>query len=189
MKRCLFLLIALLCSPLSGKSQIAASPWTHVFVADVNLAFGPSTTATWDPSIGFRFQVSDHFRVGVGDVSFGSADLVSGTRYAIMGGPVGEYLAPINENLSYSVLLGIPFQDRWGASILHAFGAAPYGAADLDYHFSQVFSLAGIVKVQYITSDAYLRMPRVLPSSALIVAFGLGFHFYICPDYSATNKL
>src|SRR5258706_11341497 len=112
MKRCLFLLIALLVFPISGKSQIATPPWANVFVADVNLAFGPSTTATWVPSIGFRFQVSDHFRVGIGDVSFGSADLLSGTRYAIMLGPVAEYLAPINENLSYSILAGIPLQER-----------------------------------------------------------------------------
>jgi len=179
MKRCLFLLITVLFFPISGKSQIASSPWTNVFVADVNLAFGPSTTATWDPSIGFRFQINDHFRVGIGDVSFGSADLLSGTRYAIMGGPVVEYLAPINDNLSVSILAGIPLQDRWGASIAHAFGAAPYVSGDLDYHFSPVFSLAGIIRIQDITTDAYLRSPRVLPSSALIVAFGLGFHFYL----------
>ena len=178
MKRCLFVFIALLSFSGTGRSQITSSAWTNVFVADVNLAFGPSTTATWDPSIGFRFQVSDHFRVGLGDVSFGAADLLSGTRYAIGGGPVGEYLAAINDNLSYSILAGIPLQNRWGASIAHAFGLAPYGAADLDYHFTPDFSLAGIIKVQYITSDAYLRMPRVLPSS-LIIAFGLGFHFYL----------
>src|SRR4051812_25783216 len=176
MKRCLFLLIAVYFFPIAARCQIASSGWKNILAVDVNLAFGPSTTATWDPSIGFRFQVQDHFRIGIGDVSYGSAELVSGTRHAIMFGPVAEYLAPLGDNLSYSIIAGIPFQDRWGASIAHAFGMAPYGSFDLDYHFSPVFSLAGIVRVQYITTDAYLRSPRVLPSSALLVAFGLGFH-------------
>jgi hypothetical protein len=167
--------------PLAGISQVSgniSSAWTNVLVADINLAFGPSSTATWDPSIGFRFRIHDHFRIGIGDVSFGSADLVSGTRYAIMAGPVVEYLAPISDNLSYSILAGVPLQNRWGAKITHAFGAAPYGSAALDYYFSPVFALAGIARVQYIATEAYLRSPRVLPSSALIAAFGLGFHFY-----------
>ena len=181
MKRCLFLFISALCFPTAGISQIAgtsSSAWTNVFVADVNLAFGPSSTATWDPSIGVRFQVSDHFRIGIGDLSYGSADLVSGTRNAIMGGPVVEYLASVNENISYSILAGIPLQDRWGASIVHGFGAAPYGSAALDYHFSPVFALAGTLRMQFIATDTYLRSPRVLPSSAVIAALGVGFHFY-----------
>jgi hypothetical protein len=182
MKRCLFLFITTLCFPIIGIGQIAntsSSTWRNVFVAEVNLAFGPSTTATWDPSIGFRFQVNDHFRVGIGDVSYGSADLISGTRHAIMGGPVVEYLASINTNLSYSIVAGVPLQDRWGASIAHGFGAAPYGSGALDYYFSDAFSLAGIIRIQFVTTDTYLRSPRVLPSSAVIAAFGLGFHFYL----------
>ncbi len=181
MKRHLFLLIALFSFPLAGITQVSGNTsdeWSNILAADVNLAFGPSSTATWDPSVGFRMQVSDHFRVGIGDVSFGSADLLSGTRYAIMGGPVVEYLASISDDLSYSILAGLPFQNRWGAGIPHSFGTAPYGSASVDYYFSSVFSLAGILRIQYIATEAYLRTPRILPSSALIAAFGLGFHFY-----------
>jgi len=182
MKRCLFLVIAVLVFPLVGTCQVAgttSSAWTNVIVAELNLAFGPSTTATWDPSLGFRIQVNDHFRVGIGDVSYGSADLLSGTRHAIMAGPVVEYLAPAGDNLSYSILAGIPLQDRWGAAIDHAFGVAPYAAGALDYHFSPIFALAGTLRVQYIATDAYLRSPRVLPSAAVVAAIGLGLHFYL----------
>ena len=181
MKRCLFVFLFVFFIPLAGISQVSeniSSAWTNVLAADVNLAFGPSSTATWDPSIGFRLQINDHFRVGIGDVSFGSADLLSGSRFAIMGGPVVEYLAPISDNLSYSILAGIPLQTRWGAGISSTFGAAPYGSAALDYHFSPLFALAGTCRLQYIATEAYLRSPRVLPSSALLAAFGLGFHFY-----------
>ncbi len=181
MKRHFFLLIALSIFPIAGITQVSGnttSTWTNVLSADVNLAFGPSSTATWDPSLGFRLQVSDHFRVGIGDVSFGSADLISGTRYAIMGGPVVEYLASISDDLSYSILAGVPLQNRWGAGISHGFGTAPYGSAALDYYFSPLFSLAGNLRIQYIATEAYLRSPRILPSSALIAAFGLGLHFY-----------
>ena len=181
MKRYLFVFFIAFYCPVKGISQVASNTsgaWTNVLVLDVNLAFGPSTTATWDPSLGFRLQVNDHFRVGIGDVSFGSADLLSGTRYAIMGGPVVEYLSAFSDNLSYSIVAGVPLQNRWGASIAHSFGAAPYGSAALDYHFSPVFALAGIAKFQFIATEAYLRSPRVLPSSALIAAFGIGFHFY-----------
>jgi hypothetical protein len=182
MKRYLFLLLAVFLFPCEGISQVpntTSSAWANILAVDVNLAFGPSSTATWDPSIGFRFQINDHFRVGIGDVSFGAADLLSGTRYAIMGGPVVEYLSHISNELSYSILAGIPLQNRWGAYITHTFGAAPYGAASLDYHFSPAFSLAGDFRLQYIATEAYLRSPRVLPSSSLLIALGLGFHFYL----------
>jgi hypothetical protein len=179
MKRYQFVIFLVLFFPLQGTCQISNSAaWTNVLVVDVNLAFGPSTTATWDPSLGFRLQVNDHFRVGIGDVSYGSADLLSGTRHAIMAGPVVEYLASISENLSYSIVAGVPLQNRWGASIAHSFGAAPYASAAMDYHFSPVFALSGNARFQFITTEAYLRSPRVLPSSALIAALGIGFHFY-----------
>jgi len=182
MKRYLFLLTILVLFPIKGIGQMAGNTsrtWANILSVDVNLAFGPNATATWDPSIGFRLQVHDHFRVGIGDVSYGSADLLSGTRHAIMGGPVVEYLAPVSSELSYSITAGVPLQNRWGASIPHTFGAAPYGSAALDYHFSQIFSLAGMLRVQYLATEAYLRSPRVLPSSSVIIAFGLGFHFYL----------
>jgi hypothetical protein len=181
MKRCVLVFIVVFSIPLAGIGQVPgniSSAWTNVLAVGVNLAFGPRSTATWDPSIGFRLQVNDHFRVGIGDVSIGSANLLSGTRYAIMGGPVVEYLSPLSDNLSYSIIAGVPLQTRWGAVISSAFGAAPYGSAALDYHFSPFFSLAGILRVQYIATEAYLRSPRVLPSSSLLAAFGLGFHFY-----------
>ena len=177
MKRCLFLLIALFFLPTAGTCQISPG-WTNVFVAEANLAFGPSSTATWDPSIGFRLQIADHFRVGIGDLSYGSADLVSGTRNAIMLGPVIEYLIPSSDNLSYSILAGLPVQDRWGANINHAFGVAPYGCGSVDFHFASNFALAGTLRVQYIASEAYLRTPRVLPSAAFVAALGIGFHFF-----------
>jgi hypothetical protein len=181
MKSCLFLLIAVLCSPIAGISQVAgtvSNGWTNVFTADLNVAFGPSTTATWDPSVGCRIQITDHLRVGVGDLSYGTADLLSGTRHAIMLGPVVEYLIPVSENQSYSILAGIPIQDRWGASITHAFGVAPYGMGSFEYHFSLTIALAGTLKVQYIATEAYLRTPRVLPSSAFVAALGIGFHYF-----------
>ena len=182
MKRYLFLFLLVLFFPVRGDCQIPennAGAWKNILPVDINLAFGPNSTATWDPSIGFRFQVSEHFRVGIGDVSFGAADLISGTRYAIMGGPVVEFVAPITNDISYSILAGVPLQTRWGAAIAHTFGAAPYGAASLDYHFSPVFALAGDFRLQYVATEAYLRSPRVLPSNAFLIAFGLGFHFYL----------
>lgn len=175
-KRILFFVLFLI--PVCGMSQ-APSPRSDVASLDVNLAFGPSTTATWDLSLGYRFQVSDQLRVGIGDLSYGNATLASGTRNAIMLGPVVEYLLPATGNISYSILAGIPIQNRWGANIDHAFGVAPYGEGMVDYHFNPQFSLAGIIKAQFIVSDAYLRMPRVLPSSAVILALGVGFHFYL----------
>ena len=177
MKRLLYLVIALLLFPLPGKSQVV--PWTDVFSVDINLAFGPSTSATWDPALGFRWQFNDEFRIGIADVSFGSADLASGSRYAIMGGPVIEYIASHSKNLSVSLFAGLPFQVRWGAEISSGFGAAPYSSAALDYYFSPKFALSGVGKVQYIASNTYLRTPRVLPASAVLIAFGLGFHFYL----------
>src|SRR3954471_5264120 len=97
MKRFLIFLFAVLFIPSKGISQLAGSmsPGIHTSVLsiDANLAFGPSSSATWDPSLGFRLQVNDKVRVGIGYVSFGSADVASGTRYAIMGGPVVEYIA------------------------------------------------------------------------------------------------
>jgi hypothetical protein len=181
MKRYLFVLIVALGVPSTGMGQVAGdmpSPWRNVLSVDVNLAFGPSSTATWDPSIGFRFGLNDHFRVGIGDVSFGGADVATGTRYAIMGGPVVEYTSLFASNFSYSILAGIPLQNRWGAQIPHGFGAAPYGAAAVDYLFTPGFAFAGLVRVQYIATDTYLRSPRVLPSSAIVIGFGIGFHFY-----------
>jgi hypothetical protein len=178
MRRYLFVLLCLPLFATAGTCQVAGSAWTNVFSVDVNLAFGPKATATWDPSIGFLMQINDRFRVGIGDVSYGTADLLSGTRRAIMGGPVVELLLPASEYVSYSIHAGVPLQNRWGAGIAHSFGAAPYGSGAIDYHFSPVFSLAGIVRVQYLATEAYLRSPRVLPSSALIIALGVGFHFY-----------
>ena len=181
MKRYLFLLIVALFIPTQGFGQVAgniSSAWTNVLAVDVNLAFGPSSTATWDPSIGFRLQLNDHFRAGIGDVSFGSADLTSGTRYGIMGGPVVEYTAQFRKDLSYSVIAGIPLQARFAAHISSTFGAAPYVGGALDYHFSPEFALAGVARFQYVATEAYLRSPKMLPSSALLIAFGLGFHFY-----------
>jgi hypothetical protein len=178
MKRCLFFFFALFLFPSAGRSQLSTVPWTNIIDLGVNLAFGPSTTATWDPSIGFRFQGSDHFRIGIGDLSYGSADLASGTRHAITFGPVAEYLLQRSPTIAYSVIVGIPIQDRWGASIDHTFGVAPYAAGDVDYFFSDQFSVAGILKLQYVATDAYLRMPRMLPSSAFIAALGIGFHYH-----------
>ena len=154
------------------------SPPTSLFVVDVTLAFGPSSAATWDPSLGIRWQINDNFRIGLGDVSFGSADLASGSRYAIMGGPVIEYFHRFRSNCTGSILVGAPLQTRWGAGIDGGLGVAPYGLLALDYHFSENFALAAIGKIQYVATEAYLRMPRVLPSSSLIIGFGLGTHFY-----------
>ena len=161
MKRYLFLLIASLSFPLAGICQTSGeplTPLTNVLGVDVNLAFGPSSTATWDPSLSYRIQVTDHFRVGIGDVSFGSADLISGTRYAIMGGPVVEYFAPISTTLSYSIFAGVPLQNRWGAGIAHGFGTAPYASTALDYYFSPVLAVAGAIRIQYVATETYQRI-------------------------------
>src|SRR5690349_5942684 len=108
MKRYFFLLILFASLPTICIGQVLINniPEDHknAFSLDANLAFGPSTTATWDPSLGLRLQVSDYLRIGIGDVSIGSADLASGSRYAIMGGPVVEFIIPRANNLSGSVL-------------------------------------------------------------------------------------
>ena len=181
MKKLFVFVFVVLILPSLGIGQTAMKPlpWTNVFAFDINLAFGPSSTPTWDPSVSFRWQFNDEFRIGIADVSFGEADLSSGSRYALMGGPVLEYIVMHKPNFSVSLFAGLPFQTRWGAGISSGFGAAPYASAAFDYYFSPDFALSGIGRIQYVATNSYLRTPRVLPASSLLVAFGLGFHFYL----------
>ncbi|MDP4219885.1 MAG: hypothetical protein Q8916_10815 [Bacteroidota bacterium] len=176
--------------PLSAHGQGAQSDTINsgkIFTIDGNLAFGPHSAATWEPSIGFRWVMDEHIRVGIGDFSFGYADIASGTRMAFMVGPVLEYSIQAARQISYSFIAGATMQLRWGAGIGTLFGSMPYGGAQLEFHSEpdepglslQRISLVSMCKVEYVTSDKYLRMPRILPQSAITIAFGLGLHFYL----------
>jgi hypothetical protein len=182
MKRCLFFVIVLL-YPVAARSQGDASiiqpqaKSINLVSLGANLAFGPSSTITWDPSLAYRRALNDHWWIGIGDLSYGSTDLPSGTRHAIMGGPMAEYtLTPAN-GLSYSILAGITIQDRWGAEISASLGIAPYGAFQAGYEITPSFTAVGSARLQFIASDAYLRTPRMLPSASIIVALGLGVNY------------
>ncbi len=74
-------------SPIEKRPTYASA----VFTVDLNLAFGPSSTATFDYGLGVRWRVAPNFRIGFSDLSFAQADISSGTRSGISVGPSCEY--------------------------------------------------------------------------------------------------
>lgn len=184
MKRTLFIFFTFI-FPFAGKCQILdslpPSEPSVILTVDVNLAFGPSAYSTWEPSVGVRLLKDEHISIGIGDIGIGYAKLVSGTRYAFMAGPVIDYSLPLTDRLSYFFIAGVTLQIRWGAGIGTLYGSIPYIGGGLEYlpEFGSIVTVTPFLKIEYVASDKYLRMPRILPATAITIAFGMGLHIYL----------
>ncbi len=77
----------------------------------------------------------------------------------------------------FNARAAVPIQIRFGGDIDSKFGFAPYVEPELAFHLSDEFNLGINMRAQYIVSDGFLRIPRVLPQNAVVLAGGISCNF------------
>jgi len=178
-------MVAVFACALFGANKVLASDYDSLTIIhkyyipiNANYAGGPGSVPTWDWGVGFLYQLpQSDLRLGVTNVSYTQANLITGDRHALGFAPSLEYAQRLTHVTEVVGGIALPLQWRWGADMNTLLGISPEVRAGMDFYFQRYAAIGIETRWSYVLTDGYLRSPRVIPNSAVIGSVGLALKF------------